>query len=282
MNSKNVITLLAAALLFIAPEGMTQAQTDGQAGGAPTQSTAPGDAQELAKKLSNPVASLISFPFQSNFDFGMGAGSGWRYTLNIQPVIPVALSPKWNMISRTILLVIHQHNVVNTSTESGLGDITQSFFFSPNKSEPFVWAVGPVVLIPTATNDALGSRQLGFGPTALVLKQKGPWTYGMLANHIWSVAGGENHAKVNSIFIQPFLAYNTRDAWTYGLNAETSYDWTGNHWSVPIHFTVSKLLRFGNQPVSVGGGLRCWATSPGGGPEGCGFRPIVTLLFPEK
>jgi hypothetical protein len=132
--------------------------------------------QELAKKLSNPVASLISVPFQSNVDFRMGTGSGWRYTLNFQPVYSIALSPKWNMISRTIMPIIHQSKVVGTSSQSGLGDIVQSLFFSPNKSEPFVWAVGPVVLIPTATNDSLGSKQLGMGATALVLKQDHGWT----------------------------------------------------------------------------------------------------------
>ncbi len=240
-----------------------------------------GDAQELAKQLSNPVASLISLPFQSNFDFGMGAGSGWRYTLNIQPVIPVSLSPKWNLISRTIVPIIHQHNVANLGTQSGLGDITQSFFLSPTDSKRFIWGAGPVLLIPTATDELLGTEKFGIGPTVLILKQREAWTYGILANHLWSVAGDDSRASVNSTFLQPFLAYNTRDAWTFGLNTESSYDWTGNHWSTPIHVTVSKLVRLGKQPVSFGGALRCWATSPAGGPEGCGIRIIVTPLFPK-
>ena len=239
------------------------------------------DAQELAKKLSNPVASLISVPFQSNFDFNMGTGSGWRYTLNIQPVIPIALNPRWNLISRTILPVIHQHNVVNTGSQSGLGDITQSFFFSPTDSKRFIWGAGPVLLIPTATNDFLGTEKFGLGPTLLILKQENAWTYGFLTNHIWSVAGSDSRASVNSTFIQPFLAYNTKDAWTFSLNTESSYDWIGNAWSVPIHFQVSKLLKVGHQPVSIGGAFRCWATSPAGGPENCGLRLIVTPLFPK-
>ena len=240
------------------------------------------EAQELAKKLSNPVASLISFPMQSNFDFKMGTGSGWRYTLNVQPVIPFKLSDKWNLISRTILPIIHQGNVTGpNSSQNGLGDTVQSFFFSPNKREPFVWAVGPVVLIPTATNDALGSRKLGLGPTVLALKQTNGWTLGVLANHIWSVAGKSSSSEVNSTFLQPFLSYNTRDAWTYSINTESSYDWASNSWAVPIHLSISKLVRFGKQPVSFGGGLRCWATAPGGGPHGCGLRIVVTALFPK-
>ena len=241
-----------------------------------------GDQAELAKKLSNPVASLISFPMQSNFDFKMGTGSGWRYTLNVQPVIPIKLSDQWNLISRTIVPIIHQGNLTGPgSSQTGLGDTVQSFFFSPSKTEPLIWAVGPVVLIPTATNDALGTKKLGLGPTALALKQMNGWTYGVLANHIWSVAGKSSRSEVNSTFLQPFLSYNTRDAWTYSINTESTYDWASNSWAVPIHLSISKLVRFGKQPVSFGGGLRCWATAPVGGPHGCGLRIVVTALFPK-
>lgn len=263
------------------PVSPTNANDTEQGPAAPAQGA--DDAAALAKKLSNPVASLISLPLQSNFDFRMGAGAGWRYTLNVQPVIPVALSPKWNMISRTIIPIIHQGNVTAPRTgQSGLGDITQSLFFSPNKSEPFVWAVGPVFLIPTATNAKLGSQKFGIGPTALALKQSHGWTYLILMNHIWSVAGKSSRAAVNSTFLQPSVAYSTKDGWTYSLNTESSYDWTGHRWSIPIIPSVSKLVRFGKQPVSFGGGLKCWVTTPSGGPEGCSVRIIVTALFPKK
>jgi len=241
------------------------------------------DTAELAKKLANPVASLISVPFQSNFDVRMGASNGWRYTLNVQPVYPIALSPKWNLISRTILPILHQGNVTGPRTsQSGLGDITQSLFFSPNKSEPFIWAVGPVFLIPTATNANLGTQKFGIGPTVLVLKQQHGWTIGILANHIWSVAGKSNRAAVNSTFLQPFLSYSTKDGWTYAINTESTYNWNGNTWAVPINPLVSKLVRFGKQPVSFGGGLKCWVTTPSGGPETCSVRIVVTALFPKK
>ena len=241
------------------------------------------EAQELAKKLSNPVASLISFPLQSNFDFGMGTGSGWRYTLNVQPVIPIKLNENWNLISRTIVPVIHQGNVTGPNTsQNGLGDTVQSFFFSPNKSEPLIWAVGPVVLAPTATDRALGAQKWGLGPTALALKQQNGWTYGVLANHIWSVAGKSNRANVSSTFIQPFLSYSTRDAWTYSINTESTYDWNGGSWSIPINPSISKLVRFGKQPVSFGAGPKCWVTTPAGGPRGCGLRIVVTALFPKR
>ncbi len=238
---------------------------------------------ELSKKLANPVSSLISFPVQTNFDFRMGTGSGWRMTTNIQPVIPIALNKEWNLISRTIVPIIHQGNVTGPDTsQSGLGDTVQSLFISPNKAEPFIWGIGPAILVPTATNDFLGNKQLGLGPTAVVLKQQKGWTVGALWNHLWRVAGGSGRPRVNADFIQPFVTYSTRDGWSYALNTESTYDWTGNSWAVPIHFQISKIVRFGKQPVSFGGAMRCWATSPTGGPEGCGLRIVVTGLFPKK
>lgn len=262
------------------PISVTDANEAGQ-GQAPASSAA-AEAQELAKKLSNPVASLISVPMQSNFDYRIGTGSGWRYTLNVQPVIPVKLSPKWNMISRTIIPFIHQSKVVGTTSQTGLGDITQSLFFSPNKTEPFIWAVGPVFLVPTATNANLGTQKFGIGPTVLALKQAHGWTYGILMNHIWSVAGKSSRASVNSTFVQPFVSYTTKDAWTYGLNTESTYDWKGHAWAIPINPQISKLVRFGKQPVSFAFGPKCWVTAPSGGPEACSLRIVVTALFPKR
>jgi len=274
---------------FIAEKGkawakeLRPAPTTTPSDAQPQKPAAPGDAAELAKKLSNPVSSLISFPIQTNFDMHMGTGSGWRMTINVQPVIPLALNPKWNLISRTIIPIIHQGNVVALNTsQNGLGDIVQSFFLSPNKSEPFIWGIGPAILLPTATNKFLGSKQLGLGPTVVVLKQQHGWTVGALWNHIWRVAGGSGRPRVNAEFVQPFLSYSTKDGWSYTVNTESTYDWTGNAWAVPIHVTVQKIVRFGKQPIQFGGAMRCWATSPSGGPEGCGFRFIVTGIFPKK
>jgi hypothetical protein len=114
-----------------------------------------------------------------------------------------------------------------------------------------------------------------------VLKQDGPWTYGALANHLWSVAGDEDRADVNATFLQPFVAYTTPSAWTWTLNAESTYDWEAERWSIPLNGVASKVLRIGDQLVSVGGGLRCWLESPDGGPRGWGFRIIFTPLFPR-
>jgi len=272
-----VLLILALACTVALSDAHAQSNTS-----APDQAAERGsDSHELAKKLSNPISSLISVPFQSNFDFGMGSNDGLRYTMNFQPVVPIALNKDWNMISRTILPIIHQSDVVGTTSQTGLGDTVQSFFFSPNKTKPFIWGLGPVLLIPTATNDYLGAKKFGIGPTFVALKQHKGWTAGILMNHIWSVAGDDLRPAVNSTFMQPFVSFTTKTAWTFSLNTESTYDWTADQWSVPIHFLVQKLVRFGRQPVSFGAGPRCWVTSPAGGASGCGLRFVVTPLFPK-
>ena len=239
---------------------------------------------DLAKKLSNPVASLISVPFQFNYDHGYGPNNGDKETLNIQPVIPFSLNENWNVISRTILPVIWQNDIAGPSgSQFGLGDTTQSFFFSPAKPGPsgIIWGVGPVFNLPTATDQLLGSGKWGAGPTFVVLKQDGPWTLGALGNHVWSFAGQQDREDVSSSFIQPFISYTTKDAWTFGLNTESTYNWKSHDWAVPINLTVAKLVKINQQPISLTAGLRYWATAPDNGPDGLGIRIVVTFLFPK-
>jgi len=271
---------------------------------AAAQEAAPDQAADLAKKLQNPVASLISFPLQSNFDFRIGpSDDGWRYTLNIQPVIPISIGSDWNLIVRTIIPYIHQEDVFKGSAlifeedidgvpvevtsarplghvQDGLGDIIQSFFFSPKEPVAgWILAAGPVFFYPSATDPLLGSEKWGTGPTGLILKQTGGWTYGILANQIWSFAGDAERRSVNATFLQPFISYTTKTKTTFGLNTESTYNWNDNQWTVPLNVSVSQLLRIGKLPVSLAVGGRYYAEGPSGAPE-WGLRFVITLLFP--
>ena len=271
---------------------------------AAAQEAATDQAGDLAKKLQNPVASLISFPLQSNFDFRIGpSDDGWRYTLNIQPVIPISIGSDWNLIVRTIIPYIHQEDVFKGSAlifeedidgvpvevtsarplghvQDGLGDIIQSFFFSPKEPVAgWILAAGPVFLYPSATDSLLGSEKWGTGPTGLILKQTGGWTYGILANQIWSFAGDAERRSVNATFLQPFISYTTKTKTTFGLNTESTYNWNDNQWTVPLNVSVSQLLRIGRLPVSLAVGGRYYAEGPSGAPE-WGLRFVITLLFP--
>jgi hypothetical protein len=249
------------------------------------QATAQQSAADLAKKLSNPIAALISVPLQFNYDQNIGTTDhGDKWLLNVQPVIPVSLNEDWNLISRTILPIVSQHDIYpDAGSQSGIGDVVQSVFFSPKAptASGWIWGAGPVFLLPTGSKDLLTADKWGAGPTAVALRQQGGWTYGALANHIWSFAGNGNRADLSVTFLQPFVSFSTPTAWTFALNTESTYDWSSDQWSIPVNVFVSKVTKIGNQLVSVGGGLRYWADSPESGPSGLGYRLVFTLLFPK-
>lgn len=241
---------------------------------------------ELARKLANPIASLISVPLQYNYDGNYGANDdGSVSRLNIQPVIPITLNDKWNLITRTIMPLIDQNDIpFKGKDEFGLGDIVASQFLSPKAptDRGWIWGVGMVELMPTASDDTLGGEKWGLGPTAVALKQVGPWTFGGLTNHIWSIAGDDDRADVSATFIQPFMAYIIKKTnTTISINTESTYDWETEKWYVPINLDVYQLLTVGGQPIQVGGGARYWAESPDNGPEGWGVRVQLTFLFPK-
>ncbi len=260
------------------------AQSSGLAAPATAASPAAGDSDaDLAKQLANPIASLISLPLQFNYNQGFTNGDGDQYYLNIQPVIPFSISESWNVISRTILPIYSQDGVIpSEGSQFGFGPTTQSLFFSPKAptAQGLIWGVGPVALIPTAT-DGISTNQWGLGVTGVALKQQGPWTVGGLANHIWSVSGNSADGDISNTFLQPFVNYTTKKATSFYLNTESNYDWENEQWSVPINLGVNQLLKFGEQPVQIGGGLRYWAETPEFGPQDWGARFNLVFLFPK-
>ncbi|MBP6595912.1 MAG: transporter [Arenimonas sp.] len=244
------------------------------------------DVDALAKKLSNPIASLSSVPLQLNWDTDLGVdGEGERLTLNVQPVIPVSISDDWNMISRTILPITNQSDVVaGHGSQFGLGDTVQSLFFSPKAltANGWTWGVGPVFLVPTATDDFLGTEKWGAGPTGVALRQTSSgWTYGVLINHLWSFAGSNDRQDVNATFLQPFLSKGLGQGRTVSFGLESTKDWENDQWTVPLNIGYSKVSRIGKQLVSYQAGGRYYLEAPDNGAQ-WGLRFTFTLLYPKR
>jgi hypothetical protein len=226
---------------------------------------------ELAKKLNNPISDLVSMPLQFNWEFGNGPDEDTWHVQNFQPVVPFHITDHTNMIARLIM------PSVSTPGETIAGDMVFSLFFSPAAAGSFVWGVGPVLQLPRT------GEKWGIGPTAIVLKQEGPWTYGALVNHVASFAGDDDAPDLNQTFLQPFLAHTGESAVTFTIQSESTANWeapSGEEWSIPLNVVVSKVARFGPFPASYGAGAGVYLASPDGGPE-WKLRSTVTLMLPS-
>jgi hypothetical protein len=241
------------------------------------------DAEALAKKLANPVSSLISLPFQVNTDYGIGKFNGSRNTINVQPVVPISIAPKWNLIARVVLPIVSQFDITGENThQSGLSDAVATGFFSPKEAKNgLTWGAGPAFLIPTATDNFLGTKKWAVGPSAVVLKQANGWTYGGLFNQLWSFAGDKDRTDVSQLFLQPFVNYNWKSGAGIGGGMELTQNWKASTFSGVFVPTVTGVTKLGKQTVSLAVGPRIPIAGPSSTRPNFGWRAAVTLVFPK-
>ena len=239
-------------------------------------------AQELADKLANPVASLISLPLQNNLNYGIGPYNGVKYTINVQPVIPFKLTDNLNLITRYVIPVIDQRNITGLNThEFGLSDATVTAFFAP-KSKKLIYGIGPAFLIPTTTEKLLGTEIFDVSPCALIKHQFKESSVGFIANQIWSVAGNEDRADFNQFYTQIFLSHSYKSGASLGLNAEITQNWEGKTTLISLNPSIGGITKLGNQVVQ----FSVQPLIPVAGPQSIkpdwGLRAIVAFVFPES
>ncbi len=277
---KRSIRLSLAAILALA--NVAHAQSASDVSGS-------GDAQDqdttaIAKKIQNPIGDVYSFPFQSNTNFGYGPHGGAQEILNIQPVIPLHVTPNWNVITRTILPLVWNPDLSPIpSVPFGTAPTTFSAFVSPAKPvNGWLWGVGPVIQIPTISSPTLGSSVWGAGPTAVLVYMHGPVVAGVLANNVWSLGGthGPGGNSYNAFLAQPFANYNFRGGWYVGSSPVITADWEakGTKWTVPIGANAGRVVRIGKLPVNVLVGAYYNVVRPTYGAD-WQLRTQVTLIF---
>jgi hypothetical protein len=275
--------VLAAAPLFAQQQPSDQQKPTEAAQPAPSPDDAAA-AEALAKAAQNPVANMISVPFQNNTAFGVGPFERDQNVLNIQPVIPVKLSESWNLITRTILPVVWQPNTAQpTQGWFGFGDLNPQLYFSPSKPSKLIWGVGPTFVVPTATADQLGQGKFSIGPAVVLLTTPGHWVIGALMNNVWSVAGPEGRANVNQFLLQWFINYNMKKGWYVVTSPIVTANWeasSNNVWNVPFGGGLGRIMKVGSQPINITAQFYGNAVHPPGASP-WGLRLQVQLLFPK-
>ena len=239
------------------------------------------DATALAKQSQNPVANLVSIPFQFNFNTGGGLGDGTLFNLNVQPVIPVKVTPDWNVIFRTIVPYLSSPTSAGDQV-SGIGDIQMQFFLSPAKPGKLIWGAGPILSVPTATNPLFRTGSWAVGPTAVLLAMPGHFVLGGLANQLWTFADAGGDPDVNQLLIQPFINYNFARGWAVTFAPILTADWnaaSGQEWTVPLGLGLTKTTVFNRRPMTIGGQYYYNVVRPDAGPSSQ-LRIQVALLYP--
>jgi len=269
---KNLVCTLSFCILVTCA---AHAQEQAQAQGSQQQTT---DQQALALKLANPLASMISVPFQFNVMLGVGQNNGSQLVTNFQPVVPFTMG-KVNVITRTIVPFIENRNIFSpASTTFGLSDVNFSAFLTPAKPRKILWGIGPAIAFPTATASRLGAEKWAAGPTIAVMKQVKGWTYILLARQMWSFAGNADVQDVSPYFVNPGIGYSFASGAGLGANVEVSGSWTDSgNTQAYLNFSASMVSKFGKQLVSFAIGPRLPLTSDTLGDWG--LRTGFTLIF---
>jgi hypothetical protein len=212
------------------------------------------EAADLARAVQNPVADLISLPFQNNTNFDFGPRERTQNVLNIQPVVPISLTDEWLMITRTIIPIVSQPSLrPGQDRENGLGDILLTGFLSPTDQDLWIggkvlWGAGPAILLPTATDNQIGPGELGAGPSAVFIAMPGPWVIGSLFSQIWSFTGDSD---VDLFTWQYFVNYNLPKGWYLTTSPIITANWknnSGDTWTVPFGGGVGRVFRVGSLP----------------------------------
>lgn len=231
--------------------------------------------EDLAKIAQDPIANIISIPFQNGTAFGIGPFDRTQNITNIQPVIPLA---EGKIITRLIVPIINQPNIFSESESSnGIGDINLSVFYT--KKGKISWGAGPVFNLPTA-DENLGIKEWGVGPSIVGVFKPRNWVIGMLVNNVWSLESDQS-----ALTIQPFINYNLPDGYYLSSSPKVTANWqasSGNKWNVPVGMAFGKLIKpKGFLPFNIQAGAYYNLEKPELSGSDWELRVAITALIPK-
>lgn len=288
-NILKTVVIASAALAFSSPTFAQEAAARtgtiaAENSGALATAKPAVDSVDIAKKLANPIANMISVPLQYEFSRGVGLNQGGsEQTLLFQPVAPFNLGGGDTFIVRPIVAGVRETSVQYAPGRSfsgyGIASVTLESFYAPNTNSSWIWGIGPYAQSPSGNSGKFGSQQTAAGVTGVVLNRDGPWTYGLLGYQSWSVGGNPAFGTQNNLYGQPFVAYTTKTAWTYTANMEAQFNYDSRRTTNPLYAGVSKLFVIDGVPFSFGAGPIYYVSNTPGGPSGWGARATATLVI---
>jgi len=264
---------------------------------AAEEARAAASATEINKQLTNPVSNLWSIAFQQNnfrVDPGPGEGNRWSSNLLFQPVLPVAISPDWNLITRPVVPLFvstprpdpEPGDPLHVGRSTAFGDTTLMQLVSPSPQFVGSWLLGfgPTWIFPTAGSDFTGQDQYQVGPAALVGYLSEKWIAGGLLQNWWSFAGSDKRSETAQMNFQPFFAYFLADGWSIAYSGNVLANWkneSGSDWTVPLGVGVAKVTKLGKLPVRIGLAAQWMAVQPDLYGQKWNFQLIVSPVLPK-
>jgi hypothetical protein len=269
-QAKLAVFTVAALLLGMFPMTARAQQA------TPTNDLTP---EQLSVDEHNPFADFFKLPIESDTGFNVGPHHNAGESFSAEPLIPFRLNRDWDLFIRPDLAVTYQPS---PHEQFGLNDTQVSLFLGPHNASEWIWGIGPIFELPTATSDALGSGRWSAGPTAALVYSKDPWFNYILTYQLMSFAGDRDRGSIDETYLEPQVSYNTESGWYLDCDPSITFDWTENEangWAVPMGADLGKSFDSGKQPMSLEIGAYDFLKRPDGYPQWF-IRLQITWLFP--
>lgn len=241
---------LALAFTFSVPRAFAQEETElARANRA------------IANPLTNNTLFITEFD-TARYSGDAVNGDKWGTVAIVEPLIPIGLGDSgWTLITRPIVPLAFSLDVPQgdgtTTSRTGIGDIAVFGLFTKGMNEKgFQWGVGPILQMPTATNNDLGSEKWSAGPAAIMvyntsLRRDRDLTVGLLNQNFFSFAGDSDRKSVDRSTLQYFATWSITDNW--GLLSAPTITWDrnadGGEWTIPVSLGVSYTTKLGDIPT---------------------------------